>query len=54
VSWNPDIPAAFLLIVLVIAMHAREIREHVWNKRFFSPERRRLQDVTAWWQERAR
>jgi hypothetical protein len=45
VSWNPNIPAALLLLALVTGMYGREIREHVFSRRFFGPEHRRLQKV---------
>jgi hypothetical protein len=52
-NWNPDFPAAFLLLVVILGLHAREIRESVFCRRFFSPERRRIEDVSRWWSERA-
>jgi hypothetical protein len=53
-TWNPDLPASLLLLTTLIALFLPELYELVWHKRFFSPEHKRLQDVTAWWQERAR
>jgi hypothetical protein len=49
---NLDVCAVLLLGCA--GMFAREICEWFWNKRFWSPEHQRLQDVTDWWQERAR
>jgi hypothetical protein len=43
-----------LLLFSGVAMFAREIRHHLWHMRFFSPERKRIEDVSRWWQERAR
>jgi hypothetical protein len=45
VSWEPNIPAALLLLALVTGMYGGEIREYLFTRRFFSPEYRRIQKI---------
>lgn len=52
-DWNPNIPAAILFLLMIIAMYAREIGENLFDRRFFSPERKRLQRIGRALQERA-
>jgi formate-dependent nitrite reductase membrane component NrfD len=49
-----DWDIALMIFLLAIAMFATEIRKYLWHKRFFSPERKRIENVSTWWQERAR
>ena len=44
-SWEPNIPAALLLLALVTGMYGGEIREYLFTRRFFSPEYRRIQKI---------
>jgi hypothetical protein len=52
--WAPDIPAALVLLAIVLGMFAPDIYELVWESRFFSAERKRIANVSRWWRERAR
>jgi membrane protein DedA with SNARE-associated domain len=52
-TWNPNIPAALLLLVMLLGMFAGDICEFVWSRRFFSPERRRIENVSRSWTEPA-
>jgi hypothetical protein len=49
-----DWDVALMILVLTIAMVVPDVRRYVWHKRYFSPERKRIEDVGRWWQERAR
>jgi hypothetical protein len=51
-SWTPDIPAALLILFLCVAMFAREIRNWWYGRRYFSAERKKLENVSEWWQSR--
>jgi hypothetical protein len=52
--WNPNIPAALLLLAMMLALFAKEIRGYVFERRFFSPERWRLERIGRALQRRAR
>jgi hypothetical protein len=34
-----------MIFVMIIAVYSVDLRKHRWNKRFWSPERKRLRDV---------
>lgn len=51
--WDPDFPAVLLILGTIIALFLPELYELVWNRRFWSPERKRIEDVTRFWRERA-
>jgi hypothetical protein len=53
-SWNPDISAALLLLAMILALCAVDIRGLIAGRRFFSAEKRKLENVERWWTERAR
>jgi hypothetical protein len=52
-NWNPNIPAAVLLLGMIFALYAVDL--HAWwhGRKFYSAERRKLQNVSRWWNEHA-
>jgi hypothetical protein len=54
VVWNPNVPAALLLLFMIFAMYASDLREYRWNKRFFSDECERLKKISRTMQGRTR
>jgi hypothetical protein len=52
-TWAPDLPAALVLAAMMLGMFARELRTFLFERRFWSPERRRIENVSRWWTERA-
>jgi hypothetical protein len=53
-SWNPDIPAAFLILASVLALYVIDLPAWWHGRKFYSAERRKLQNVSKWWDQRAR
>jgi hypothetical protein len=51
--WNPDLPAALLLLGMIFALHAVDLLAWWYGRKLYSAERRKLQNVSRWWSERA-
>jgi hypothetical protein len=52
--WSPNIPAALLIFGSALGLYAMDLPAWWRGRRFWSAEKRKLENVERWWTERAR